>query len=657
MPIVTSIMVLTYITEFPEIHIFIKSQQQQKECCINSVFICSWNDDFFLDETSLSQPNLCHGLDVVAVYDYRPYRDRFDPLYPHEYITVDDLNYYRRRKPSDCYADEHLKSHFSLHNQSEPSIPYATSKSEYKEHFQEYEYKKRIPFIRRHTTLRIESGTMDKKSEHHANYVPYTTESIAKSRPPLIKHSETLKTFNGSKRTPEYSEYRSSFLPYKLTDFLYEPKKISKMSIKKEAIKLGELSCSDSTLHNKKKAEKSNLRLTGETMLDPEYKTKYIPFSIEKSQSTPQLNNINFTGNFSGMPSEYKECYKSYDHFTKSAPIKKLDNLSLSGLLDLTPEYKDRFQNPLLSRCDRPSYLKREDNLHLDGDFVNRMPEYCSSYRNPNIIHKPEKAKPKDTILHLEGGMSYEPIYRCSYIDFPRNRPVINKPECNIKLETSVEPNQLGFRKHRSRIPVRSQQHAFTDEELAKFEALPEYRKAKRELMIKPRPLSSNKSTLAQQIHNEKNKVGLRQDGQSVSSKITPSDDEEKIMKKTPSFKFMVENIDDNRKLKLHQEKRSKSPILAIQRENGPVELYNKPFFKDSKSFNRRNRTNVIESNVKYAKNASDQYRHYQMGKAKNRAYDEQNVVSKSFVVLNAPVKQKNKHWLGPTTIYDSKLY
>ncbi|XP_029728989.1 uncharacterized protein LOC109415008 isoform X2 [Aedes albopictus] len=169
----------------------------------NRVLRKSCNDDYFLDETSLSQPNLYRGLDIVAVIDYRPYRERFNPWYPHEYITVDDLNYYRKRKPPDCYAAEHLKSHFSLYNQSEPSIPYATSKSEYKEHFQEYDYKKRAPLIRRHTTLRIESGNMDKKSEHHSNYVAYTTESIAKSRPPLIKHSENLKTFNGSKRTPE----------------------------------------------------------------------------------------------------------------------------------------------------------------------------------------------------------------------------------------------------------------------------------------------------------------------------------------------------------------------------------------------------------------------------------------------------------------------
>ncbi|XP_062550990.1 uncharacterized protein LOC134215933 [Armigeres subalbatus] len=612
------------------------------------------NDDgYFLDEVSLSQPNLYRGLDLVAVLDYRPYKDRFNPWYPHEYISVDDLNYYRKRRPADCYAAEHLKSHFSLYNQSEPSIPYATSKSEYKEHFQDYGYEKRRPLIRRHTTLRLESGSMDKKSEHHSNFVAYTKESIAKSRPPLIKHAVNLKTFNGSKKTPEYSEYKSSFLPYKLTDFLYEPKKPPKMNIKKEQ------SCSDSSLHNKKKAEKSNLRLTGESILEPEYKTKYIPFTIEKSQSTPQLNNINFAGNFSGMPSEYMECYKSYDHFTKSAPIKKLDNLCLSGLLDLNPEYKDRYQNPLLSRCDRPSYLKREDNLHLDGEFINRMPEYCSSYRNPNINHKPEKAKPKDTILHLEGSMNYEPIYRCSYIDFPRNRPVIYKPESNIKLQTSevnVESTALGFRKHRSRIPVRNQHHAFTDEELAKFTALPEYRKAKRELLIKPRPSSSNKSTLAQKIQDDENKVGARQDGQNVSTKKIPSDHEDRAMKKT-SFKFIVENVDDNRNLKVKPEKRAKSPILAIQRENGPVEMYDKPLFRDSKSFIRRNRTNVIESNTKYAKNASDQFRNYHMGRTKNRAYDEQNVVPKSFVVLNAPVKHKNKHWLGPTTIYDSHLY
>lgn len=229
--------------------------------------------------------------------------------------------------------------------------------------------------------------------------------------------------------------------------------------------------------------------------------------------------------------------------------------------------------------------------------------------------------------------------------------------ETSETFEGNIEPLALGFRKHRSKIPVRNQYHASTDEELVKFAALPEYRKAKKELSIKPRPTSASKSTLAQKILNEKNKVGLRQDGQNVSTTITKEDGNEQSLKNTPSFKFMVENTDDNRNRKTQHENRAKSPILAIQRENGPLELYDKPQFRNSKSFSQRNRTNIIEANTNYAKNASDEYQQYHLRRSKNRAYDEQNVVPKSFVVLNAPVKQKNKHWLGPTTIYDSHLY
>ncbi|XP_055628535.1 putative 1-phosphatidylinositol 3-phosphate 5-kinase isoform X2 [Toxorhynchites rutilus septentrionalis] len=553
---------------------------------------------------------------------------------------------------------EHLKSHFSLYNQSDPSLSHTSRKTEYAVCFHPHEYNLRLPLTRRHTTLQIESGTMSKKTEHNSNFIAYTKETMAKSRPELVKQKEAIETFNESLSSPKYSEYRSSFIPYKLIGFSDHTGELVQSNGTRNGEKERERISSDLSLHNKKKFERTNIKLNGNIMLEPEYKNKYIEFPIEKSQSTPQLNNINFSANIKGMPSEYMECYKSYDHFIKSAPIKKVDNLSLSGLVDLVPEYKDHFRCPSQNTVDRSSYAKREDNLLLDGEFSKLLPEYNSSYRNPAITQKPEIAKPKAGILKLEGNMSYEPIYRCSFIDFPRSRPVISKPISNMKFETQDSAEERsnkknnGQQKLRSRIPVLNQHKPATDEELAQFASLPEYRKAKRELLIKTKPLQSSKSFLAQTIHDGKNKIGLRQDGNSVSTKITGNDQED-YSSKANSYHYISGNERNTKEKKKFDSNVQKSSILAIKMENDKA-LHNISQLRGGKKTFRNNQSNIIEANKHYAENTSDQYRKYHLSRRKTES---RNTVPQSFVVLNAPIKQRNKRWFAPTTIYDSHMY
>ncbi|XP_055628554.1 uncharacterized protein LOC129770005 [Toxorhynchites rutilus septentrionalis] len=499
---------------------------------------------------------------------------------------------------------------------------------------------------------------MSKKTEHNSNFIAYTKETMAKSRPELVKQKEAIETFNESLSSPKYSEYRSSFIPYKLIDFSDHTGELVQSNGTRNGEKERERISSDLSLHNKKKFERTNIKLNGNIMLEPEYKNKYIEFPIEKSQSTPQLNNINFSANIKGMPSEYMECYKSYDHFIKSAPIKKVDNLSLSGLVDLVPEYKDHFRCPSQNTVDRSSYAKREDNLLLDGEFSKLLPEYNSSYRNPAITQKPEIAKPKAGILKLEGNMSYEPTYRCSFIDFPRSRPVISKPISNMKFETQDSAEERsnkknnGQQKLRSRIPVLNQHKPATDEELAQFASLPEYRKAKRELLIKTKPLQSSKSFLAQTIHDGKNKIGLRQDGNSVSTKITGNDQED-YSSKANSYHYISGNERNTKEKKKFDSNVQKSSILAIKMENDKA-LHNISQLRGGKKTFRNNQSNIIEANKHYAENTSDQYRKYHLSRRKTES---RNTVPQSFVVLNAPIKQRNKRWFAPTNIYDSHMY
>ena len=201
------------------------------------------------------------------------------------------------------------------------------------------------------------------------------------------------------------------------------------------------------------------------------------------------------------------------------------------------------------------------------------------------------------------------------------------------------------------------------EEELAKFRALPEYRKAKKELLIKPRPPPANKSSvLAQKLINDKNKIGLRQDGHTVSTKVTgpaPDDDPPRAIhqpqKKPQSFKYMLENGNENVEKKLPAVD-ANAPKFEPESNNKPIQLHHKPIYHDSMSLLQRNGTNVVEANTKYVKEAAT-------GQYSRQNLHRNNIVKqpppvKPFVVLNAPAKTRNKqHWLGPTTIYDSYIY
>uniref|UniRef100_A0A182P8S9 Uncharacterized protein n=1 Tax=Anopheles epiroticus TaxID=199890 RepID=A0A182P8S9_9DIPT len=600
-------------------------------------------------------------------------QERFS-VHPHEYITVDELNCYRKRKFSQDHA-KHLGSNFSLYNKSEPSLPSAVEAkaTEYADRFQRRAVYERAVPLRRSTSLHIEPGTMKGLSENHSKFVSYSQDTIVKSRPPAVRPEETFKLPDGGTRCTGLanasSEYKSSFLPY---DFLppgmdHRYRNLNKRKQEKE--KREDLSASDSKLHNKKQLTRSNLRLTGEATFEPEYKSQFgLPLAGDKSRSTPQLNNIAFTGNFREAPSEYKECYKYYDHFTKSAPIRKFDNLSLHGTIEFRPEYKESYRElPTGGASDqwRSQCVVRKDNLSLKGDFLGREPEYSHSFRNPHITCKPEKAKPKDNFLAMQGDMDYTPMYRCSYVDYPRTRPLVKKPVCSINLEDVYEkPPQR--RLHRGTpSPIKYNVHAAPangskPDVIDNFVAQPEYRKAQRELMIKKRsPPKERGSLLAQKILQDGKLtsdptqplpvVHMENAGGNHSSTSTTTHDgggaAARIGARAASpVQLPVRMAKHGR--------RAKSPIIAIQRENEPIIFYKDLHRKGDHSV--RNRSKIVEANAAYRKAATYQPPAHN---AHKKAGEKIKTGTQSFVVLNAPAKQRSTRWAEPATIYDSHFY
>uniref|UniRef100_A0A182JCB0 Uncharacterized protein n=1 Tax=Anopheles atroparvus TaxID=41427 RepID=A0A182JCB0_ANOAO len=599
---------------------------------------------------------------------------------------------------------KNVGSNFSLYNKSEPLLPTVTDahRTEYSDQYHRRRrglYERAVP-LRRSTSLHIEPGTMKGLSENHSKFVSYSQDTIVKSKPAAVRPEENFHlpdggTTQGMGLANASSEYKASFLPY---DFLPDSMD-QRFRHRSDTGKRDDLSASDSKLHNKEQLTRSNLRLSGEATFEPEYKRQYgLPQAADKSRSTPQLNNIAFTGNFREAPSEYKECYKYYDHFTKSAPIRKFDNLSLHGTIEFRPEYKESYRelppggagDPWRSQC-----VVRKDNLSLKGEFLGREPEYSHSFRNPHIKCKPEKAKPKDNFLAMQGDMDYTPMYRCSYIDYPRSRPHVKKPVCSINLEDVYEKSPHRHTSRRTSSPIKYNVHAAgaaaataagttpegnKGDVLQTFVAQPEYRKAQRELMIKKRsPPKERGSLLAQKILQDgqlSSSVGnpthqqppvpvvqvqdttggsSTNEGYATATTSTNANAATTTSTSTTSRRHDVRPASPVQlpvRIAKHG-RRAKSPIIAIQRENEPIIFYKDLHRKGDHSV--RNRTKIIEANPAYRKgNLQPTARGIVK---KSGAGDKLKTGTQSFVVLNAPAKRRTTRWAEPATIYDSHFY
>lgn len=300
------------------------------------------------------------------------------------------------------------------------------------------------PPLRRPTNLKLSQGSMDIFTEQKSQYLKYTDDVYARSRPPMIKYPNNLKLSGDIELLPEY---RQAFVPYdlekvkRINNFDDQSYLQHKHQMEDHQRKQKQFQPIEAKIKNNNYGVSCMNRyyekLDTENNYLPEYKRNYKAMQGEKSKLIPQ--GTHFTKNseqFNGI-SEYNNRYKYYDHFTKSAPIKKQDNLNLKGSYDMRPEYNERYKPVEMNKFEKRSSLKQQDNIHLQGGYPRTMPEYHESYKDHNITTFPERAKAKKDYLRLGGEMDYNAEYRNSYKDFPRNRPSVTKPPSNIKLASN----------------------------------------------------------------------------------------------------------------------------------------------------------------------------------------------------------------------------
>uniref|UniRef100_A0A1A9WP33 Uncharacterized protein n=1 Tax=Glossina brevipalpis TaxID=37001 RepID=A0A1A9WP33_9MUSC len=406
------------------------------------------------DRLSISEPNLT---------DTQKHLDRFLIKHPHEYISVDDLKFYRRHKPPDLLTKSHIC--FGLSNET-IALPFCCLRSEYRKHFLTWNLNNKALPLRRATSLKLAGLMPFNRSEHQDCYLWYTPEDWKSCRTFPIRKPESLRLTGLMDMQPEY---RSSFVNHPMIDRsmkilpremfrIHSPPKqnlvISTGNTPLEDSESTQILKENQLIREKAVEEQIISHLQERSFTDDnrnvmpsEYKRQFIQFPIEKAHSIPQITHIKMQGHFQGVP-EYQDCFKMYNNYEKPAALKKADNLVISGSeiqlktenSQTLPEYQEKFHQPP-GEISKEKSLKTQDHLHVTGDFGKDVPEYYESFQDPQIKQMPERGKCREPYLHLKGKIEFNPEYRNTYLDFPRSRPIVPKPKSTFRLPTTTNIN------------------------------------------------------------------------------------------------------------------------------------------------------------------------------------------------------------------------
>ncbi|EDW09302.2 LOW QUALITY PROTEIN: uncharacterized protein Dmoj_GI20438, partial [Drosophila mojavensis] len=565
--------------------------------------------------------------------------DRFTIKHLHEHLAVDDLKFFRRRQP----FPQHTHSNVCLYDSEAPVLSFGSLKSEYRKHYccQGHAYAHAHPrtLLRRATSLRLE-GLMQLLSEHQDKYHWYTPEDLKYSRTFPVRNPENLQL--GGANEPVVMK-SSSYLTYPMVDSGAEilPRQMFRGDKEQPSNRLASDKFKRDIAAQEQQRCHLQMRAQG-TQYEPtpsEYKRQYVEqFPIEKAHSIPQISSIKMQGEFHAVP-EYQDSFKMYANYSKSAPIKKHDNLRVSGSeqeqrppvesgSDL-PEYRDKFNVPPKHMA-KEKPLKTDDHLRPRGEFTKEVPEYYESFRDPHITEMPERGKVREPYLRLRGKIEFNPEYRNNYQDFPRSRPVVRKPVSSFRLPTS-NSNQNTTNNNNNNTPSTTTATANStsprmDREPAascltadELTATPEYRRAQYNYQLRERDRERSRELIAPPGNLRKSSDSSL-DAAQVQTKRRPAR-QRQLKEAPPPAQPVVPSFED----------------VATGGAKKPAR-YGRRGSVLQNAAKCRDKSSIIEGNPKYAVGCR---------RSKQSTENQQD----SFVVLDEPCKPSN--WMKKTW-YDS---
>ncbi|XP_060652865.1 uncharacterized protein LOC132789105 [Drosophila nasuta] len=581
-------------------------------------------------------------------------KDRFTIKHPHEHIAVDDLKFFRRRQP----VQLHTQSNVCLYDSQEPALSFGSLKTEYRKRYcfqgqgQSRPRQRPRSLLRRATSLRLE-GFMHLLSEHQEKYHWFTPEDLQFSRTFPVRNPENLQLG----RNEQEKMKNSSYLTYPMLDasaqilprqMFTEEKEQSQskssqapvpapapVNLSSDKFKRDVAAQEQQRCHLQMRAQGTDYEAS-----PSEYKRQFVEqFPIEKAHSIPQMSSIKMQGDFVTVP-EYQDSFKMYANYSKSAPIKKHDNLRISGAEQQSttepsggdmPEYRDKFNVPPKHMVKEKS-LKTDDHLRPRGEFTKEVPEYYESFRDPQITEMPERGKVREPYLRLRGKIEFNPEYRNNYLDFPRSRPVVRKPVSSFRLPTSNSTSNTTATATTTSSPRLEREPAASHMTSTELTATPEYRRAQYnyQLRERERPRELQPPVQATPGGNLRKSSDSSLDACQLQSQAKRRPSRQRTVKEpTPQ---LVPSFED---------------VAAGGAAFKKPPKYGRRASVLQNAVNCRDKSSIIEGNPKYAigcrrdkQNTENQHQHHHQQQQQG-----------SFVVLDEPCKPSN--WMKKTW-YDS---
>ncbi|KAJ8969753.1 hypothetical protein NQ314_001590 [Rhamnusium bicolor] len=287
--------------------------------------------------------------------------------------------------------------------------------TEHAEKFIEYLLEKRAELLRTPTTLRLE-GEMDTMTETREQFIKYDKVG----RPPLCKKFSNLH-LEGKREI--VTEKQDKFMPFEVT---------KRPPLRKKS---------------------TNLNLEGDLNLIPEYRRQYIDYkSLERPKLVLPTNNLKIGGLFESISGELNPNDKQRHPlipFLRESD-KRLDDVidhrkiptraSYSGESEQNYNRNKTYLNINSGKSgSHPNlnYMKRnislERNMEMNPEYKN---SYIDFYKHGRISPKVKSKRQSElNYMHGDSKMEIQPESSRSYINFPRQRPYVRKPEGHISNE------------------------------------------------------------------------------------------------------------------------------------------------------------------------------------------------------------------------------
>ncbi|KAJ9596585.1 hypothetical protein L9F63_012418, partial [Diploptera punctata] len=257
---------------------------------------------------------------------------------------------------------------------------------------------KRVPLARRPTILRNEGSLLVKESEIHSKFIPHEgakKADLARRKTSLRMEGDIESKTEQKEKYIEFADAHRAELAKRRTQLILE----------------GEM----------------------DTLTEKNEKYVYIP-SPKRSGFKKRPTNLRLEGEMEKV-TENADKYVEFLEARKSEIMKRSNNLSLEGPLEYAPEYRETYiefprERPVVRR---PSvHLKQEGELDTMTEKNSKFTDFVTRGRRAELTRKA-------TSLSLEGQMETKPEYRESYVDFPRQRPLLKKPDPSLKPEGEIE--------------------------------------------------------------------------------------------------------------------------------------------------------------------------------------------------------------------------